>query len=182
MLKKFRLPVLLLIGSAGLLIAINTVIYQIDGNRCWNCGRCTWHCPHNAIQFNPDQGHFYIVPDLCDGCGICVSYCPYGAIYSITPNADEVANNGDSRLQCVPNPASEYTEIRYEFPEGKHRAALEVFNSKGRLVFREELQKTKPYFRWQGTDLSNKRLPSGLYYVTVNCGEIRTTNKVTLVH
>lgn len=182
MLKKLRLPLLIIMGSATLLVAISTIIYQIDGNSCWNCGRCTWHCPHNAIQFSPDQGHFYIVPDLCDGCGTCVGYCPYGAIYQVTPNADETVTQPKTRLRCVPNPVSDYTEIRYDFPADKQQAQLTVTDSKGRLVFRHDLSKSHPNYRWSRTDQSNKPLPAGIYCITVNCGELRTTNKLTLVH
>jgi len=52
--------------------------FEIDNNKCTNCGLCREKCAFNAI--NKD---FQIVPLLCESCGLCMAICPQDAIREI---------------------------------------------------------------------------------------------------
>jgi heterodisulfide reductase subunit A-like polyferredoxin len=54
----------------------------IDENLCRGCGRCSVHCPYQAISYkrNSVGGWVAFADDaLCKGCGNCISVCPSNA-------------------------------------------------------------------------------------------------------
>jgi NAD-dependent dihydropyrimidine dehydrogenase PreA subunit len=178
--RKRLLSLLIVLAIISLLVAIRTVYYQINPNQCWNCGRCTWHCPTDAIQFSPDLGHFYIIPELCNGCGVCEQYCPYGAIYLVTGNTDDTDHTLGLNLKCYPNPASDFTDMTITLPSKSKQAELAVFDLKGRLVFQKKIGKTSTTLRWQGLNERGQKLPSGVYLAHLTCDKTQITKKLTL--
>ena len=60
---------------------------RLENEQCSGCGKCTRHCPVEAIQITAtvtEGGNTIrkaaIKADICLGCGICVRNCPAGAL------------------------------------------------------------------------------------------------------
>ncbi|GEM_PF-3352335 len=178
---KWLIFLLVFITFMGLLLAFRPVIYQINPNRCTNCGRCYMACPNGAISFSTITYHYYIDPNLCNGCGTCVSQCTRNAIYQVTAADDEHATLVPNVLSCYPNPLREYTDFHINLPVKSAAAMLRIFNNKGQTVDTIELTKTSSILRWQAKDKSGKRLPSGIYIASVKDGDKTHSIKLSLV-
>jgi len=176
--RKRWLQVLLLLLTASLLIALRTVYYQINPDRCWNCGRCVWHCPTGAIQFDQHQGTFTIDQTLCDGCGTCVQYCPYGAINQVTANEDEVTPPVGIKLKCSPNPARGQIRLQFDQPLSKTALNLFICNSKGQKVFWRHLDKEQSSFVWNGKDKAGSSVAAGIYTAIIEGGGFRAAQTI----
>lgn len=78
------------------------------------------------------------------------------------------------RLQIIgalPNPARNSIEIRYTVPDGSDNAEIEVFSVLGRLVRTGTLvPRATGSWVWDGADDQGRRVPSGIYYVTLRRG------------
>jgi flagellar hook assembly protein FlgD len=110
-----------------------------------------------------------------------VQYCPYGAIYSVTGNAEDSQPVPKLSLNCYPNPMTSFTKIKIELPKGISTALLKVSNSKGQIVYQNQVNSRLAEIQWQGKDIHGKRLPAGIYFVTLFCGKAKVTHKLTLV-
>lgn len=58
--KRILSLILVMIAICCVLFAIKSVYYQIDQERCHQCGRCTIDCAPEAIQFNEQTGGLFI--------------------------------------------------------------------------------------------------------------------------
>jgi protein NrfC len=49
---------------------------------CHQCRRapCARACPHEAIAWLAEGGHWVVHDDLCVRCGLCADACPFGAL------------------------------------------------------------------------------------------------------
>ncbi len=58
-------------------------LYEIDAEKCINCGICykDFNCP--AIVYDSSSKKPLIRADVCLGCGVCMQICPVQAIYRI---------------------------------------------------------------------------------------------------
>ena len=175
------LSIAVLLITLSLLTAAKNSIYQINPNRCMSCGRCFNHCPTDAIQFDNHSGLLYIVAELCNGCGNCVQYCPFGAIYQVTGNSDEAVPFSRSCLSCAPNPAPGYLDITCKLSESALPAILQVYNSKGRLLWQREITSGDSKVRWNGCTSKGTRSPDGIYLVRLVNKYEQITNKITMV-
>ena len=61
-------------------IEVDAVYSEVDENKCSGCRFCNNLCPYNAIEFNEEEGHSYVISALCKACGVCVAACPSSAI------------------------------------------------------------------------------------------------------
>jgi hypothetical protein len=124
---------------------------------------------------------------------------PYGAGYDI--GADEYTGTGlkeDPRsvirdirynMSVSPNPFSKLTTVSFGRRHGAESAlgeiALKIYDADGRLV--KELFLPTTYYllptavSWDGTDSSNRILPSGVYYIRLeSCGYNETEQVILL--
>jgi len=61
-------------------IEVDAVYSEVDENQCSGCRFCNDLCPYNAIEFNEEENHSYVISALCKACGVCVAACPSSAI------------------------------------------------------------------------------------------------------
>jgi hypothetical protein len=88
-------------------------------------------------------------------------------------------------LTCLPNPFHDRVSLRYNLAPGKKSAALKIFDATGRLVksyyiHQSPIPNPSSLF-WDGADLYGKTLPSGVYFVALDCGAMRLVERLTLV-
>ena len=71
--------------------------------------------------------------------------------------------------------------VTYRFSESGHTASLTVYDTYGRRVrtiARNALCGTEGFFRWNGLDEKNGRLPSGPYYMVMETIDRKGAKKV----
>jgi NADH:ubiquinone oxidoreductase subunit F (NADH-binding)/(2Fe-2S) ferredoxin len=55
------------------------ITFRIDEEKCTGCGRCTFHCPQEAITGEKKEPH-KIDQDVCIKCGLCRDNCKFDAV------------------------------------------------------------------------------------------------------
>jgi hypothetical protein len=93
-------------------------------------------------------------------------------------------------LQVSPNPFKEIADIRYEIPgevDSRQYAlgSIRIYDISGRLVKSFSLPTTYSVLptavSWDGTDGSNRKLGSGVYFVKFQAGDYSATEKLLLI-
>ena len=88
-------------------------------------------------------------------------------------------------LQVTPNPFLKLTTVSFSIEQSAERIALQIYDATGRLV--RDFSHAMPHapcamqISWDGTDQADRRLPAGVYFVTLQVGEFSETKKVLLV-
>ncbi len=59
---------------------IKVPVFEIDKDKCSQCGECLYNFGCPAIQREGLKGDFFIDSDLCWGCSVCSQLCPEKAI------------------------------------------------------------------------------------------------------
>jgi hypothetical protein len=87
-------------------------------------------------------------------------------------------------MQNHPNPFNPSTAIEYRIPRAAH-VNVSVFDIGGRLV-KEILDDTQPaglhQVTWDGTDITNTRVASGIYFYTVESDNQALSKKMILLY
>jgi hypothetical protein len=74
----------------------------------------------------------------------------------------------NSKLECLPNPFTRKTLIKWQIPAAKiSHLKFQIYSTLGRLVVNHLPQTDKNCFFWDGTDLTGKSLPKGLYFLVL---------------
>jgi DMSO reductase iron-sulfur subunit len=91
-----------------------------DPDICFGCGYCTWVCPYNAPQLDPEQGHV----QKCNMCvdrlevGLkpaCVSACLGNALnFGVIENTPERREQTRTEIPGFPTPDITHPNIRFE--------------------------------------------------------------------
>ena len=91
-----------------------------DPDICFGCGYCTWVCPYNAPQLDPEEGHV----QKCNMCvdrlevGLkpaCVSACLGNALnFGVIENAPERRDQTRTEIPGFPTPDITHPNIRFE--------------------------------------------------------------------
>jgi flagellar hook capping protein FlgD len=87
-------------------------------------------------------------------------------------------------LPAYPNPFTRRTAFGFAMPRGGH-VLLEAFDLSGRRVrtfVNAELAPGRHHLEWDGTDDHGARLPSGIYFVHLDAGDLHTSSRIVLVH
>ena len=86
-------------------------------------------------------------------------------------------------LQVSPNPFRHSTGIKWQISDNSQIINLEIYDVIGRLVRQWDHRTIRLSDRvsWEGTDQGARRLPSGVYFVTLRAGKYTTTEKVLLI-
>jgi hypothetical protein len=94
-----------------------------------------------------------------------------------------------NNLQIQPNPFRHFTDIRYEITNSRTRnseesTTLRIYDVCGRLA--KDLGQLsvighQSSVKWHGDDNAGRKLPSGIYFVTIDSGDYRSTKKVLLI-
>jgi immune inhibitor A len=93
-----------------------------------------------------------------------------------------------SLLTISPNPCRSATKIRYSILDTRYliqNPILNIYDASGRLVksFNPEssIQDQESAVMWDGTDQSNRQLPSGVYFVNLKTPDHSITEKLLLI-
>jgi hypothetical protein len=96
---------------------------------------------------------------------------------------------GALRLVICPNPFRDHLEIKFQIPEQgvvssqKSVTRIKIYNATGRLVKEFNHLTIQPFKQvvWDGTDLHGYKLPAGIYFCELRCGDERETKKVVKI-
>ncbi|UCD05644.1 MAG: T9SS type A sorting domain-containing protein, partial [candidate division WOR-3 bacterium] len=92
-------------------------------------------------------------------------------------------------LEVTPNPFKQMTDIRYQMTDNgvtqsEQEVNIKIYDVSGRLAkdFGPlSVIGHQSSVQWDGTDQSNRKLPGGVYFVTLHAGEFSETKKVLIV-
>ncbi|MDD2228029.1 MAG: chitobiase/beta-hexosaminidase C-terminal domain-containing protein [Candidatus Cloacimonetes bacterium] len=80
-----------------------------------------------------------------------------------------------------PNPFSTSTTIQLGIKEANQAYQVKIYNIKGECVYRTEGNAKGSFeLNWNGYSSDGKRLPSGIYLISFNSGEIRQIRKIVM--
>jgi hypothetical protein len=167
-----------------------TVKYDALGSEQWTARYDgTGHTQDEAHAIAVDSdGYVYITGESTGTTSYedVVTIC-YGED-AITENTGWEIYNTTYNLTVSPNPFNQYTKIRYSILDSGYlmqNPSLAIFDASGRLVrFLDpvssiEGQESEVF--WDGTDQSNRRLPSGVYFLRLKSGDRQITQHLILV-
>ena len=87
-------------------------------------------------------------------------------------------------LSLRPNPFNAGLQLQFVTPEDGKAFKLQIFDVSGRMVRQWGSLDFSPgvqSFTWDGRDHQGRSLPSGLYFVRYQAGEVRRTSKVVRI-
>lgn len=70
-------------------------------------------------------------------------------------------------LECLPNPFSRATQIKWQIPNGKVQD-LKIYDAAGKLVKSHKSQSDLDGFVWDGRDNQGRRVGSGIYFAALS--------------
>ncbi|MEO0228204.1 MAG: T9SS type A sorting domain-containing protein, partial [candidate division WOR-3 bacterium] len=138
-------------------------------------------CSGTHIAISPDKMNLYVVwNDTRDGQQEV--YFKRGTI--LTGIAESSQTEKENHLNIIPNPFTEKTEIRFT-NYNLRPATLKIYDASGRMVKSfnpaSGIQSQASGFVWDGTDDSGRKLPAGVYFVQLEAGDYKATEKVILL-
>ncbi len=90
-------------------IEVDAIYAEVNEELCSGCRFCNDICPFNAIEFDEEKGHSYVISALCKACGTCVAACPSSAIKGRHFTDEQVFAQIDGLL----------TNVKYELAEAE---------------------------------------------------------------
>jgi Ca-activated chloride channel family protein len=114
---------------------------------------------------------------------------PYTALY-VDPTdieTDLKVVPGQFKLYAnYPNPFNPETTIRYNLPadQSSYRVIIKIYNTLGELIItlRDEQQRPGMYqLTWDGRNTQGQAVPSGVYFLTLEAGNFKASQKMLLV-
>ena len=90
-------------------IEVDAIYAEVNEELCSGCRFCNDICPFNAIEFDEEKGHSYVISALCKACGTCVAACPSSAIKGRHFTDEQVLAQIDGLL----------TNVEYELAEAE---------------------------------------------------------------
>ena len=114
------------------------------------------------------------------------------SVTGLTEDAGYTIHDTGLNLSVHPNPFHRLTEIRYSIldtrfsiEEGEWKPGVKIYDAAGRSVksFNHEscIVDRVSSIWWDGTDEFDRKLPSGVYFVTLEAGDYCVTEKVLLI-
>jgi hypothetical protein len=98
---------------------------------------------------------------------------------------EQIDELSECMLQILPNPFHHRANIRYKITHNSRNPELIIYDVTGRLVrsFRLTTSHSSNHASvvWDGTDLRNRRLPTGVYFVKLQAEDNRATEKLLLI-
>jgi photosystem II stability/assembly factor-like uncharacterized protein len=107
-------------------------------------------------------------------------------IEEITKNTQESGSlpANEPGIFIRPNPVHSVASISYSLPANTQgRANLKIYDASGRMVRRWDYEtiRLSDNISWSGTDETGKALSNGIYFVVLETGKDRLTQKLTLI-
>lgn len=103
---------------------------------------------------------------------------------TITSNNPSDVDEINLSLKCYPNPFNPQVNIRYYQKAQQLVENISIYNLKGQKVtIFNNLSQTEGYhtLTWNGLDLKNNKVSSGIYFVILDAGKEKITRKVLLM-
>jgi photosystem II stability/assembly factor-like uncharacterized protein len=156
-----------------------TIIYTSDYGETW------------SFQTNPAESTLFDV-DFSDSLhGLCCGYDDIlyttdgGQNWSLTSGVQEENINTTPhiiRLHIFPNPFREKTDIRLQIPDMDNHT-MQIYDVTGRLMrqFDNQTIRLSDHITWDGTDNTGKKVPSGIYLITVESENYRDYTKIVFI-
>jgi hypothetical protein len=108
----------------------------------------------------------------------------YG-VTGITEGAGYEIRDTGYKLTVQPNPFTYSTAIRYQITDNRQKYELKIYDITGRLVTNLSGQISvigyQSSVRWSGVDDANRKLGSGVYFVTLEAGDYQETCRILLI-
>jgi len=105
--------------------------------------------------------------------------------YQVGIAEETVCDIQGTSLTISPNPTSNSTMIRCQITGDEQKYEMKIYDIAGRLVTDLSGQMSgrsnQVSVRWDGVDLSGRRLPAGVYFLEFQAGDYRTTEKLLLI-
>lgn len=121
----------------------------------------------------PPFAGWYSTPSLISGNPNCDLYImPVGTLTDLT-GVNEYSTVGLSLLGAYPNPANDFTNVRYRLDEAS-AVSVEVFDLTGRVIHHSSEKLSAGI---HDVKISLKNIPAGNYYYTINIGDAQLTSK-----
>lgn len=114
----------------------------------------------------------------------------YGSVFlreNVTPQS--VAENASEAIESIdltvtPNPFSQYTDIRHRITDNSTKCVLRIYDITGSLVVDLSKQASvignQSSVLWSGVDDANRKLGSGVYFVTLRTAAGVQTEKILI--
>ncbi|MDP2173145.1 MAG: chitobiase/beta-hexosaminidase C-terminal domain-containing protein [Candidatus Cloacimonadaceae bacterium] len=111
------------------------------------------------------------------------SYIAMAVYQIVSSNPDDEQTPAFTGIQSVyPNPFSASITIALGVKESNQGYRLRIYNLRGECVYQERGVKSGLFdIAWNGTDMKDKRLPSGVYLLIFESGKHRHTRKVVML-
>lgn len=157
-------------------------VYQINANRCNNCGRCVNECDEDAIYYDTNLHSYQIDPELCEDCGDCADECPRNAISSapVSNDLDEVSPVTID-VNVFPNPTATKAIFKLVSEEKVNITSLVIYNIKGQKVKALEFNKKTSSVGWDLTDMSGNKVPTGNYLYKYSTKDKEISKLITVI-
>lgn len=137
-------------------------------------------CDINVVQY--DNG---------DANGYCISpnYPMYsgGSYKSFILPTQTITNiesiNPDFKISVYPNPFNPRTTISFNVKENNEKIDLAIYNVKGEKIksFSRNYEKGEQSFVWNGKDMKDKPVASGIYFVKISSFDSEIMEKMLLI-
>jgi hypothetical protein len=87
-------------------------------------------------------------------------------------------------LPASPNPFTRHTAFGFAMPRSAHVQldALDLAGRRVRSFVNADLAPGHHHLEWDGTDEHGARLPSGIYFVHLDAGDLHTSSRIVLIH
>lgn len=176
--KKHLISVIILFSIIITLFAV----YQINANRCNNCGRCVSECDEDAIYYDTSMQSYQIDPELCEDCGDCADECPRNAISS-APVSNELGEVSPVTLDVsvFPNPTATKAVFKIISEEKTSLEDLVIYNIKGQKVRTLKFNERTNAVGWDLNDMKGNRVPSGNYLYKYSTAEKEISKLLTVI-
>lgn len=105
--------------------------------------------------------------------------------YELYTELNDIIQNNSFSLNNYPNPFNSITTIQFNLTK-QSVVNLNIYNSNGELIKtiinNEILAIGKHAYSWDGNAENSNKLPTGVYYYTINSGGIYCSNKCLLIY
>ena len=131
--------------------------------------------PIYLFQNNQNTGHNWLIVDLEPNQRVWITESAT-VVSTETPAAP---TPDDLRLESYPNPFSNEVYLDIASPGTTNRGVLEIFDILGRRVFEQPLPPAySGQVQWNGTDLNNIEVPSGVYMARITLNESQSAHRI----
>jgi CubicO group peptidase (beta-lactamase class C family) len=131
------------------------------------------------MAFCPDESSAVIALTNCDnyGCSWTIAEALFDYAEEYGVEEFEPSEPVATVLQISPNPFRDRVNIRWQITDNCKDVDLKIYDATGCLVksFRITPDALRSTLYWDGTDQSNRQLPSGVYFVKFAVSPVGTT-------